>query len=358
MLRRGVELEDMRLLQESFSPEDELVFLQAANAKTAEDRKPTVHQRSLLGDDPTEKAMENFSGLKSGKAPRVAANPSQADFDKLLGEKVGGTVSEGTKMSTNAILKMALKKQKPETESSKKQDEEAGTSQTKEPIETKGIDKILAAAKKKATKQQEKQSVQDLGDLTAQCIRFCQDLATKAANVAKELAGKREKAQLLAEAKSEQKIVKHDQQQLASKEQLVVEDKKDKEKAKVRDAEDKEKDLEEEGSNEKEEVNSADQMRNIAIGALNRETKKLKKNLDQLQAKTEQKHKAKAAADETKAKEEKKRQDKLVQLKAENEAVTSKEKTAQEKVHNSEKLNKNLVSQIEKIQGASDKAQQ
>merc|ERR1712166_787877 len=189
MLRRGVELEDLQLLQESFfSQKDELVFLQVGSSSSK------WHKEAAA-----------FSGFKSRK-PQAAVD-SSSEPKKALESKSEIMVGADLGVSLKSTVKSPVKEKK------------AAPS-------TKGISKTLEKAREKSNSNSEKEVVLDQKK-GKQCITFCADLAQKAANRVRQLKGKEGENAQKDRDDEEKKEMTSDEKDLKNKKLLLNEQRQD-----------------------------------------------------------------------------------------------------------------------------------
>merc|ERR1712153_284469 len=196
MLRRGVELEDLQLLQESFfSQKDELVFLQVGSSSSKWHKEAAAYSSS----EP-KKALESKSEIMVG-----------ADLGVSLKSTVQEVLAHMESKQATAAVKSPVKEKK------------AAPS-------TKGISKTLEKAREKSKSNSEKEVVLDQKK-GKQCITFCADLAQKAANRVRQLKGK--------QGENAQKYRDADDKKLAAVKQKrkIATDKLSDSKAQLEDAE-------------------------------------------------------------------------------------------------------------------------
>merc|ERR1711935_507699 len=205
MLRRGVELEDLQLLQESFfSQKDELVFLQVGSSSSK------WHKEAAA-----------FSGYKSRK-PRAAVD-SSSEPKKALESKseimVGADLGVSLKSTVQEVLAHMESKQATAAVKSPVKEKKAAPS-------TKGISKTLEKAREKSKSNSEKEVVLDQKK-GKQCITFCADLAQKAANRVRQLKGKQGENAQKDRDDEEKKEMTSDEKDLKNKKLLLNEQRQD-----------------------------------------------------------------------------------------------------------------------------------
>merc|ERR1719272_2421563 len=282
MLRRGVELEDLQLLQESFfSQKDELVFLQVGSSSSK------WHKEAAA-----------FSGFKSRK-PQAAVD-SSSEPKKALESKseimVGADLGVSLKSTVQEVLAHMESKQATAAVKSPVKEKKAAPS-------TKGISKTLEKAREKSNSNSEKEVVLDQKK-GKQCITFCADLAQKAANRVRQLKGKEGENAQKDRDDEEKKEMTSDEKDLKNKKLLLNEQRQDADDKKLAAVKQKRKIATDKLSDSKAQLEDAEVSEKISSHQLNHLGSKVEQKLDALRG-TKQKV-AKAAqmreADRAKAK--------------------------------------------------------
>jgi len=282
MLRRGVELEDLQLLQESFfSQKDELVFLQVGSSSSK------WHKEAAA-----------FSGFKSRK-PQAAVD-SSSEPKKALESKseimVGADLGVSLKSTVQEVLAHMESKQATAAVKSPVKEKKAAPS-------TKGISKTLEKAREKSKSNSEKEVVLDQKK-GKQCITFCADLAQKAANRVRQLKGKQGENAQKDRDDEEKKEMTSDEKDLKNKKLLLNEQRQDADDKKLAAVKQKRKIATDKLSDSKAQLEDAEVSEKISSHQLNHLGSKVEQKLDALRG-TKQKV-AKAAqmreADRAKAK--------------------------------------------------------
>merc|ERR1712166_1077561 len=282
MLRRGVELEDLQLLQESFfSQKDELVFLQVGSSSSK------WHKEAAA-----------FSGFKSRK-PQAAVD-SSSEPKKALESKsvimVGADLGVSLKSTVQEVLAHMESKQAKAAVKSPVKEKKAAPS-------TKGISKTLEKAREKSKSNSEKEVVLDQKK-GKQCITFCADLAQKAANRVRQLKGKQGENAQKDRDDEEKKEMTSDEKDLKNKKLLLDEQRQDADDKKLAAVKQKRKIATDKLSDSKAQLEDAEVSEKISSHQLNHLGSKVEQKLDALRG-TKQKV-AKAAqmreADRAKAK--------------------------------------------------------
>merc|ERR1712195_437117 len=282
MLRRGVELEDLQLLQESFfSQKDELVFLQVGSSSSK------WHKEAAA-----------FSGFKSRK-PQAAVD-SSSEPKKALESKseimVGADLGVSLKSTVQEVLAHMESKQAKAAVKSPVKEKKAAPS-------TKGISKTLEKAREKSKSNSEKEVVLDQKK-GKQCITFCADLAQKAANRVRQLKGKQGENAQKDRDDEEKKEMTSDEKDLKNKKLLLNEQRQDADDKKLAAVKQKRKIATDKLSDSKAQLEDAEVSEKISSHQLNHLGSKVEQKLDALRG-TKQKV-AKAAqmreADRAKAK--------------------------------------------------------
>merc|ERR1719272_1150567 len=282
MLRRGVELEDLQLLQESFfSQKDELVFLQVGSSSSK------WHKEAAA-----------FSGFKSRK-PQAAVD-SSSEPKKALESKseimVGADLGVSLKSTVQEVLAHMESKQAKAAVKSPVKEKKAAPS-------TKGISKTLEKAREKSNSNSEKEVVLDQKK-GKQCITFCADLAQKAANRVRQLKGKEGENAQKDRDDEEKKEMTSDEKDLKNKKLLLNEQRQDADDKKLAAIKQKRKIATDKLSDSKAQLEDAEVSEKISSHQLNHLGSKVEQKLDALRG-TKQKV-AKAAqireADRAKAK--------------------------------------------------------
>jgi len=284
MLRRGVELEDLQLLQESFfSQKDELVFLQVGSSSSK------WHKEAAA-----------FSGFKSRK-PQAAVD-SSSEPKKALESKseimVGADLGVSLKSTVQEVLAHMESKQAKAAVKSPVKEKKAAPS-------TKGISKTLEKAREKSKSNSEKEVVLDQKK-GKQCITFCADLAQKAANRVRQLKGKQGENAQKDRDDEEKKEMTSDEKDLKNKKLLLNEQRQDADDKKLAAVKQKRKIATDKLSDSKAQLEDAEVSEKISSHQLNHLGSKVEQKLDALRG-TKQKV-AKAAqmreADRAKAKKD------------------------------------------------------
>merc|ERR1712160_57306 len=282
MLRRGVELEDLQLLQESFfSQKDELVFLQVGSSSSK------WHKEAAA-----------FSGFKSRK-PQAAVD-SSSEPKKALESKseimVGADLGVSLKSTVQEVLAHMESKQAKAAVKSPVKEKKAAPS-------TKGISKTLEKAREKSKSNSEKEVVLDQKK-GKQCITFCADLAQKAANRVRQLKGKQGENAQKDRDDEEKKEMTSDEKDLKNKKLLLDEQRQGADDKKLAAVKQKRKIATDKLSDSKAQLEDAEVSEKISSHQLNHLGSKVEQKLDALRG-TKQKV-AKAAqmreADRAKAK--------------------------------------------------------
>merc|ERR1712153_187752 len=269
MLRRGVELEDLQLLQESFfSQKDELVFLQVGSSSSKWHKEAAAYSSS----EP-KKALESKSEIMVG-----------ADLGVSLKSTVQEVLAHMESKQATAAVKSPVKEKK------------AAPS-------TKGISKTLEKAREKSKSNSEKEVVLDQKK-GKQCITFCADLAQKAANRVRQLKGKQGENAQKDRDDEEKKEMTSDEKDLKNKKLLLNEQRQDADDKKLAAVKQKRKIATDKLSDSKAQLEDAEVSEKISSHQLNHLGSKVEQKLDALRG-TKQKV-AKAAqmreADRAKAK--------------------------------------------------------
>jgi len=279
MLRRGVELEDMRLLQESFSQDDELVFLQAGK-----------------GLDVV-KAAAAFSGYEwthgnkqDSSEEKISSTSLDAATKSMMSDNDGAGLT--AKSSISDIVKRAETHEAAQTSSAPEA--------TKPTPSTFGIGETLDAAEKEDQKDAEKDAVLDQKE-PEQCIKFCKDLANKATSRVEHLIGERRQKELKGEEQEEKQEEDKDKKKLKAKKELLDDQRAELLKKKVDAAKSKDQSVKERLSDSKENLANAEKSSVISTEQLNEAARKLVKKLNELRGTVHTQNKERIHAEKAEA---------------------------------------------------------
>merc|ERR1711934_244192 len=350
MMSRGVELESMRLL-DTFSAEDELVFLQAAVSDKPDPKYDIAKQAA------------KFSGFK-WESPRTEnVDSGAASVDSSSGSVVVRVRNTDPHVVAKHITMMkdylkgdpdkALTKDDTvqqvidATKSLHPQKEVKELPQVQPKISTKGVGKILKEADDEESMAQEKNSIESQGSEQDKCLEFCSMLAKQSSERAEVLAGEKKKMQLQQKEERLKDEEKRDKEAIEEKKKELKDEEQQVQRAKVKDLGEKEA-IDKQKKQKAEEKASAEKaMEKTVSNALDRESKKLVQKLKDLQD---------AAGKEKKEREEAKNE--AAKTRAANAAKLAKENAEGTKIEQSEEtLQKDAADAMKKAFANAKKAE-